>query len=233
MFCTLVKIVWNNLCSKNQVKPKSFCIPAVYACRKVTGERGHPLESYKYQFFARPNISRRSHQAPVLQPRNCINLPYTCRGTLRHTCMLRKSCRSFWYENTHTRRSTSSRRGKNKTRIYRVCASTKKGFGRICLRALLGKLMPLQAMAAAVFICLQFFYDTLDSLELNTTRLIFTLMAVKTREPRRLQQITAHSARIKNMTSALCSLNAHLLLHMHTHRGNSLRAQTQLAWESA
>lgn len=126
MFCTLVKIVWNNLCSKNQVKPKSFCIPAVYACRKVTGERGHPLESYKYQFFARPNISRRSHQAPVLQPRNCINLPYTCRGTLRHTCMLRKSCRSFWYENTHTRRSTSSRRGKNKTRIYRVCASTKK-----------------------------------------------------------------------------------------------------------
>jgi hypothetical protein len=65
--------------------------------------------------------------------------------------------------------------------------------------------MPLQAMAAAVFICLQFFYDTLDSLELNTTRLIFTLMAVKTREPRRLQQITAHSARIKNMTSALLS----------------------------
>jgi hypothetical protein len=91
------------------------------------------------------------------------------------------------------------------------------------------KELPL-AMAAAVFICLQFFYDTLDSLELNTTRLIFTLMAVKTRAA---PPPTNHGIqRIKNMTSAALWMRIFCCIN-NTHRGNSLRAQTQLAWESA
>jgi hypothetical protein len=172
----------------------------VYACSKVTGERGHPLESYKYQFFARPNISRRSHQAPVLQPRNCINfLPLACicragpAGIL--PCCENPAAAFDMRTHTYTRRHQQAARQKQNAHIG-FAPQQKKGSDAFAWDWE-AEAPPLQAMAAAVFICLQFFYDTLDSLELNTTRLIFTLMAVKTREPRRLQQITAQFSAYK------------------------------------
>lgn len=173
---------------------------AIQLCAsKVTGERMHPLEAHKYQFFCPTEYFPAVSSGRVLQPPELHKFPQA-RIHLDPPALQYSENLAAAFD---MRAFTSRRRGKN-SRAEGLRLNKKRV--RTHLPALGAERAAPPAMAAAVchcvcvFICLQFFYDTLDSLELNTTRLIFTLMAVKTREP---PPPTNHGIqRIKNMTSA-------------------------------